>query len=94
MSEPRHDEEERDEDPSDDDIVRFSRASTRPCQECGQDVSEDSDICPKCRAFQLDEHSGDARARGSATRSLRFAVVIAVIATALALSGLLMVFAR
>jgi hypothetical protein len=86
------DEEELDEGPSDEDVRRFSRSRTRPCQECGAPVHDEADICPRCHAFQWESE----RVRGGALarRTIRFAVVLAVVLTALALSGLLFVIVR
>ena len=85
------DPEERDDGPSDEDVERFSAPVVRKCQECGADVAEESDICPKCRAYQLDEDEPRKRPNQP---TLNFALVVAVVLVALALSGLLMVFVR
>ncbi len=86
------DEEERDEDPSADDVARFSRAQTRRCHECRHQMHDEADICPKCHAFQWDDERGHARSPGRKT--IRFAIVLAVVLTALTLSGLLFVLVR
>ena len=88
------DEDERDDGPSDEDVARFSKPSSRRCHECGADVSEVSDICPKCRAYQFDEDENQSARRRPRQQAWKFALVIAVLAVALALSGLLIVFVR
>ena len=89
------DEDERDEDPTDEDVARFSKpSSVRRCHECGADVSEVSDICPKCRAYQFDEDENQPARRRPRQQAWKFALVIAVLAVALALSGLLIIFVR
>ena len=44
------DDEHLDEDPSDADIERLNH-ETAYCPDCGAQVWDASDICPKCRAF-------------------------------------------
>ena len=39
-----------DEDPSDEDIERFDR-ETAFCPDCGEEVWDQAEICPKCHAF-------------------------------------------
>lgn len=85
------DPDERDDGPSDEDVERFSAPVVRMCQECGAEVSEESDICPKCRAYQFDEDEPRKRPKQA---TLNFALVVAVLLVALALSGLLIVFVR
>lgn len=41
---------ERDEDPSDDDIERFS-SDTAFCPDCGSEISDEAEVCPECYAY-------------------------------------------
>lgn len=63
---------------------RFS-SETAFCPECGAEILDSADICPKCYAWVTDETLAKPRAR----RALRDAVVWIVILALLAGAGLL-----
>jgi hypothetical protein len=50
LDEESSDEESVDEGPSEDDIERFSR-ETAYCPDCGEEVWDLADVCPKCYAY-------------------------------------------
>ncbi|NBX35648.1 MAG: hypothetical protein EBR10_00250 [Planctomycetes bacterium] len=83
--------EERDDGPSAEDIERFSRPVDARCQECGQRVHEDVDICPHCRAFIFPD---DAPAARSKVRPLRTIFLLALVFIVLVLSGALALLMR
>ena len=63
---------------------RFS-SETAYCPECGAEILDSADICPKCYAWVTDETLAKPRAK----RALRDAVVWIVILALLAGAGLL-----
>ncbi|MSQ90954.1 MAG: hypothetical protein EXS01_06135 [Phycisphaerales bacterium] len=85
------DDESKDEDPTAEDQRRFSRPINARCSDCGAEIFDDADICPRCHCFLWDG-SGAARARAPGTWR-RISIVLMVIA-ALALTGLLAVMVR
>jgi len=49
-----------DEGPSEDDLARFDDTSAR-CDQCGAEMYDDAEMCPKCGAFQIRGPEGDTR---------------------------------
>lgn len=72
-----------DEDPSSEDIERFS-GEEAVCPECGSQVHDTADICPKCFAYL----GGHAAPQGTTGARQRWFAIIAI-ALVLILSGLL-----
>ncbi len=62
-----------DEDPSAEDLERFS-AETRACPECSTEVYDEASVCPRCG------HIFEGDAPGGATRMPMWAVAGAILA--------------
>ena len=73
-----------DEDPSPDDIERFSRGDAY-CPECGGEISDLADICPHCGAWLP---RGPERRHPEAAAMRRKMIIIITIATLIAFLGL------
>ena len=91
MMSQRPADDDRDEDPTDEDIERFSEPVVGRCPECGHHVIEDADICPKCHSFLWD---GPQTKKKSKMRSLRGIFILLTIVLILTLSGLMAVLLR
>ncbi|GDY05942.1 hypothetical protein LBMAG51_07290 [Phycisphaerae bacterium] len=88
MMPQRPDDDERDEDPTDEDIERFSHPALGRCPECGRHVIEDADICPKCHSFLWD---GPQTNKKSKMQGMRGIFILLTIVLILTLSGLMAV---
>jgi predicted nucleic acid-binding Zn ribbon protein len=91
MMPQRSADDDRDEDPTDEDIERFSAPVVGRCPECGHHVIEDADICPKCHSFLWD---GPQANKKSKMQSMRGIFILLTIVLILTLSGLMAVLLR
>jgi hypothetical protein len=85
MSRPHedHPEDELDEGPSDEDLRRFS-AGEAFCPDCGAEIHDQADVCPRCYAYL----GGDTSRFRPVERDLRGRfITITVVALILVLLG-------
>ncbi len=87
----RPEDDDRDEDPTDEDVERFSYPALGRCPECGQQVIEDAEICPKCHSFLWDVPQTKKNSKMSSMRGIFILLTIVLILT---LSGLMAVLLR
>lgn len=85
MTDERDDPEDDSEDPSPEDIRRFSKPELSRCPDCGTEVDAIADICPKCHAFLFHD---EQRKRSLGKILSPGLIKLLVIILALALSGL------
>ncbi len=79
------------EDPTDEDIRRFSAPVVGRCPDCGAAVIEEAEICPKCHAFLWD---GPARRESAPRKGVRIVAIVLVVIVAGSLTGLLALMMR
>lgn len=72
-----------DEDPSDDDIERFSSDTAR-CPECGEEVWDQADVCPECGAAMTDGPGSRSTIERHFTQKWIIVVVVILILAMLA----------
>jgi len=65
----------RDEHPSSEDLERFG-GDTALCPECGAEVWDEADVCPKCFAYL----GGDTFRRSRIPPAVRMWIIIALVA--------------
>ncbi len=87
----RPDDSEKNEDPTEEDVERFSSPCVGRCPECGQQVIEDVDICPRCHAFLWD---GVQMKQNSKMHRMRGIFILLTIVLILTLSGLMAILLR
>lgn len=87
----RPDQFERDENPTQEDVERFSSPSIGRCPECGQTVIEDVEICPKCHTFLWDGAQMKQNLKMGRMRGIFILLTIVLILT---LSGLMAILLR
>lgn len=70
-----------DEDPSEEDQARFGedRVSTGYCPDCGAQVFDDADVCPRCFAFIAGEIRAKPKGGGFFREQWKVLLVLALI---------------
>ncbi|MSR69766.1 MAG: hypothetical protein EXS17_05415 [Phycisphaerales bacterium] len=85
------DDELKDNDPTDEDVRRFSAPVVARCPDCGAAVIEEAEICPKCHAFLWD---GPAPRESAPRRGVRFVAIALILLVILSLTGLIAIVLR
>ena len=70
----------KDEDPSDEDVARFS-GETAYCPDCGAEIWDAADVCPKCFAYL----GGDTSLRPGVMRRRQRSTTVAIVIVLIAL---------
>jgi hypothetical protein len=83
------DADERDEAPSDEDVQRFDRAEAF-CPDCGAEIFDSAEVCPKCYAYLAGNTSSRRPVNAwQRNRMILFVIIVALIGfVLLALRGL------
>jgi hypothetical protein len=77
----------KDEDPSEEDVERFS-SETAFCPDCGAEIWDSAEVCPKCFAYL----GGETSSRKPVAREIQRRSVVVLVAVLIALMILGLVF--
>ena len=78
---PARDDDDSIKDLSEEDIARFGSECDAgyACADCGADLYDDAEVCPKCGAFQMAEDRAGARLRSPFLKSRVLTILVGTV---------------